>query len=102
MNIQVLFPWTACSLGKGLSSVDLSSCCLDSNLLLLVVRLVVSGQNSDLSTGVDGHDSPRVSDVDDVDHVVDDHDHVGAGSGSLRTHILPCDHILSSLLGLLN
>ena len=55
LHIKIFLIWGGCSLGKCLSSVDFSSGGLDSNSLLLIVRLVVSGENSDLRARVNGH-----------------------------------------------
>lgn len=61
---------------------------------------MISGKDTDLSSSVDGHDGSRVSDIDDVDHVVDDHNDIGARTGSLRTDILPGHEVLCPSLSL--
>jgi len=42
LNVQVLFVWRLRGFGKSLCSIDLTSSCLNSDFLLLIVRLVVS------------------------------------------------------------
>lgn len=102
LHIEVFLSWCGGGLGKCLGPVNLAPCCLDSDLLQFVIRLVVSGQNSNLGSSVDGHDGPRVAHIDHVNHLVDHHHHVRTRSRPLRTHILTTHHVLSSSLSLLH
>lgn len=41
LDIQVFFVWVLSSFGECLSSINLSTCCLDSNFLQFIVRFVI-------------------------------------------------------------
>ena len=42
LDVQILFSWMCCSLGKSLSSINLASSCLDTDFFEFIVRLVIS------------------------------------------------------------
>ena len=69
---------------------------------MLVVGLVVTREHCDLSARVDRHDAATVANIDDVGHVIDDHDYGGARARSLWTNLLARHGILSSSLSHLN
>lgn len=102
LNVEILLTRVRSCFGEGLSSIYLAPGGLDSDLLKFVVGLVVSGENTDLGSSVYRHDGPRVADVDDVYHVVNDHDDVGARPGSLGTHVLSGHQVLGPGLSLLD
>jgi len=81
-----------------LRPVDFATAGLDSDSLLLVIGLVVSGEHGDLSAGVDGHDAATVTHVDHVSHIVNDHHHGGTGARPLRAHLLARHCVLSARL----
>lgn len=87
-------------LSEGLSPIDLAASRLDADLFELVVRLMVTGQYADLVARIYGHDCARVSNIDDVDHLVDNHNDGGAGAGTLRANVLAGHQVLSTGLGL--
>ena len=66
---------------------------------MLVVGLVVSRQDCDLSACVDRHEAAAVSDVDHVGHVIDYHDNGRTGSRPLRADLLARHGVLSPRLG---
>ena len=102
LHVQVFLAWMRGSFGKRLRSVNLPTGSLDSDFLEFIIWLVVSAENADLSSGVDTHQGSRVTHVDDVDHVVDDHHYVCTRARSLRSYVLTRHHSLSTCLCLLN
>lgn len=62
---------------------------------------MVSAENTDLGAGIDTHHGSGVSNVDDVNHIVDDQGNVSAGARSLRSNVLAAHHGLRSSLSLL-
>ena len=77
LDVEILLARVSCSLSEGLRSVDLSTGCLDSDLLELIVRLVVTREHTDLGASVDRHHSSGVSHIDDINHIVNDHNDIG-------------------------
>lgn len=102
LDVEIFLSWGCSCFGKGLSPVNLSSSSLDSDLFQLIIRLVISWENSDLSSCINGHHSSWVSHIDNVNHFIDYHDHVRTRSWPLWANILPCHEVLGSCLCLLN
>ena len=102
LHVKILLARMSGCLGESLRAIDLTARCLDSNLFQLVIRLVITAEHANLLATVDRHDGSRVSDVDDVDHLVDNHDDGSARARALRTDSLPGHEVLSSSLRLLN
>ena len=101
LHIEVFLTWAGCCFSKSLGSVNLSSRCLDSYLFKFVVRLMISWEDSDLCSCINGHHSSWVSNIDDVYHVINDHDNICTGPRSLRSDILASHQVLSPSLCLL-
>jgi len=55
LNIHVLLTWVSSCLCKSLGPVDLTSSSLNPNLLQLIIWLVISTQNSNLTAGINAH-----------------------------------------------
>lgn len=64
---------------ESLSAVNLTSSGLNSDFFLFIVGFVISAQNSDGGSSVNGHDASTVSNVDDIGDVIDNHHHGGTG-----------------------
>lgn len=99
LHVKVFLIRICSRLGEGLGTVDLASCCLDSDTFLLVIRFMIACQNCDLSSSVERHQAARVTNIDHVSHFVNDHDHSSAGARALRTDLLAWHSILSACLG---
>ena len=80
LHVKVFLIWVSGRLGKGLGTVDLASCCLNSDTLLLIVGFVIACQNSDLSASIERHQAARVTHIDHVSHLINDHHHSSAGA----------------------
>jgi len=102
LDVEIFLSRGCSCFGKGLSPVNLSSSSLDSNLFQLIIRLVISWENSDLCSCINRHHSSWVSHIDNVNHFIDYHDHVRTRSWPLWAHILPSHEVLGSCLCLLN
>ena len=100
LDIHVLLAWVSSCFCKSLGPINFSSCSLDPDFLELVVWLVVTTENSDLAPRIDAHHGTRIPNIDDVDHIVNDHYDVGTRARPLRTYILPIHHVLGSCLSL--
>ena len=72
---------------------------MNSNSFLFIVRLVVTGKDSDLGACIDRHQTTTISNVDHIGHVVDDHHDSGAGARPLRAYLLAWHGVLGPTLG---
>lgn len=102
LHVQVLLARMSGSFRECLRAIDLASGRLYSYFLQFIVGLVVTTQHANLLSSIDRHDGSRVTDIDDVDHLVDDHDDGCARARPLRTNRLSGHQVLSPRLGLLN
>ena len=99
LDVEVFLAGCGGSLGEGLCAVDLAACGLDASALLVIIRLVISGQDRNLGARIERHQATAIANVDHVRRVVDDHHHSRAGAGPLWTHLLARHGVLGSLLG---
>ena len=100
LNIKILLTRPLCCFCKCLSSVYFSSSCLNPDFFKFVIWLMVTRQHSNLRASINGHDCPGVTDIDDVDHIVNDHDNSGTRSRSLWIDCLSGHEVLGSCLSL--
>ena len=94
LNIQVFLIRGGSGFSERLSSVDLASCGLDSYTFLIVVRLVISGKNCDLRASIKWHDTPTITNIDNIGHIVNNHYYCCTWSRSLRSYLLTWHRML--------
>lgn len=98
LNIQVFLVWGSGSLSKRLRPINLATCGLDSNALLLIVGLVISRAYCNLGASIEWHDTPTIAHIYNISHVVNNHYHCGTWSRSLWSHLLTWHRMLCSCL----
>lgn len=88
LNIKVFLSWLTSSFGKGLGPIDLATSGLNSDLLKLIIRFVVSWENTNRSSCIDGHDCPWITNINNIDYIINYHNNRGTRSWALWAYIL--------------
>jgi len=88
LYIKVFLAWMSCCFSKCLCPINLSSCSLDSVFLQVIIRLVITGEHTNLSTSINWHNSTWVSNIYDVYNVINYHYNSSTWPRSLRPDIL--------------
>jgi len=80
LHVEVLFVGVSRRFGKGLRAVYFTTRSLDTNTFKLAIWLVITRARSNFGASIQRHKAAAITNIDDIGHIIDDHNDGCAGS----------------------